>query len=317
MTSKAHILRPLSATLVATAALAVVAWVAAPARALDETKPTPTCAGVAFTDPKGDQTAGTGANLDVTSGFFKYTENLTANIVISDLNQDIPPGATGVNWYFVWNVGGVDYFVEAGVDITGATEFSYGTLEAGTGFTQIGDTTGKFFEGADGVIQITVPPAAKGAEGQVLKTPYVTARTFIGIPGVGGLVSSADEAPNSNAGKTYTVAPCDGGAAAAPVALPVTFATKSARASKTKKGKSLTLKLRSTETVTELTGRILSRSTKKPTVYGTGKLARLETTGNLKVKLRRALKKGTYRVELTGTTAFGEKGTVTSTLRVR
>jgi hypothetical protein len=298
--------------LLGSAALLTAALAAAPARALDDTKPTPTCAGVDFTDPTGDaliDPVGVGLgtlpapnNMDITSGFFKYdadasgSASFTANIEVVDLTKDIPTGATGVSWYYFWNgTGGQQYFVTAQIDATGADTYTYGHT------AQIlmtdGSTRGKMFPGSKGIIQIAVPQAATGAkDGTRLTAPYASSRATFNLVAV-EYIPTADDGPDGMAGKSYTVAQCAG----APTGLPVTLGTSSAKASKAKKGKSLSFKLQSTEVVTDLKGTLR----KGKTAYGTGSLKTLDGKGTLKVKLKKSLKKGTYKLDLAGQTSAG------------
>jgi hypothetical protein len=343
--------RALLLALAVAAMYALAASFATPARALDDTKPTPTCAGVDFTDPKGDAAVDvsplTGVslpllpatdNMDITGGFFKYdadssgTAALTANIQIANLNKDIPSGASGVTWYYFWTVADQLYFVEADLDSAGATTFSYGLQDPNTGvLTGQGEAKGKFFEGEDGVIQIAVPQApTKATDGTKLLTPYASSRAAFSIPDnpVQNLsyIPTADNGPDSQAGKAYTVAQCPSSAPAPATqtpgtgttpatssgVLPVRLVTSSAKAAKGKKGKSLSFKLKSTEEITSITATFKKGSTS----YGSGKLAKVNGNGTLKVKLKKSLKKGTYKLQLKGSTAAG-KAKATFSVKVR
>jgi len=319
----------LLAALVAAAAFGMLAWLAAPAHALDDTKPTPTCAGIDFTDPVGDQAidpvgVGLGAlpapvDMDITGGFFKYdadssgSASLTANIQVANLTKDVPSGATGVSWYYFWTVGAQQYFVTAQIDTAGTPTFTYGHT------AQIlmtdGNTRGKMFEGTNGVIQIAVPQAATGAkDGARLTSPYASSRATFNLVAV-EYIPTADNAPDSQAGRNYTVAQCPGaGGAGGGTAgvLPITLGTSAAKASKAKKGKSLSFKLRSTEAVTAIKGTLSKGSSS----YGSGKLATLDGAGTLKIKLKKTLKKGTYKLALAGSTSAGA-GKATFRVKVR
>jgi hypothetical protein len=334
MTISAPLRRPLGVAAAFAAAYALAASFAAPARALDDTKPTPTCAGMAFTDPAGDQVRGftgtpldpaVGPNMDLIGGFFKDDAGeVTVNLEVSNLTSDVPAGASAISWYAIWTVADTNYFVDATIE-GGATTYEHGTYDADLGnFSSVGPTKGKMFDGDHGVIQIVIPSAAKGVEGQTLKTPYAYAYENISLPGVGSLLNQDDRAPDSNGGKSYEVAQC---AAEAPApttdtttpttatqagVLPITLKTSSAKAAKAKKGKSLSFKLRSTEEVTGITAKLKKGSTS----YGSGKLAKLNGSGALKVKLKKALKKGTYKLQLKGSAAAG-KGKATFSVKVR
>jgi hypothetical protein len=316
-------------TLGAIAAVIAVAWLAAPAGALDATKPGPGCAGLSFVDPAGDQTDPFGqapSNLDVTGGFFKYDGATTANIQIADLNQDVPAYATGVDWYFVYTVGSTTYYVEASIDFTGTATFGYGTYDTTNGYTEVDNMPGKFFNGRDGIIQLAVPNAAKGGEGNVLRDPYVDATESYSVPGVGGFVQSADEGPDSMSGHSYTVGSCEAGAAGGPrpanapgrtSTLRIALLSKRATAARARKGRTLSLRLRSTEKITRLAARITSGSTVHPVVYGTGRLRRINGRATLRIRLRRSLRHGSYRLDLTGIKAHGKRASRTLHLTVR
>jgi hypothetical protein len=313
--------RPATRWTLAALLVAIAAWAAAPARALDDTKPGPGCAGLAFADPSGDQVDPFGtapANLDVTGGFFKYDgSTTTANIRIADLNQDVPAYATGIDWYFVYTGDSTTYYVEASVDFTGTASFGYGTYDTTNGYTEADSMPGKFFNGRDGVIQLAVPNAVKGGEGNVLRDPYVDATESYSVPGVGGFVQSADDGPDSLSGHAYTVGSCEAGEtngvrpANAPgrtSTLRIKLLSKRATAARARKGRTLALRLRSTERVTRLAARITSGSTTHPVVYGTGRLKRISGRATLHVHLRRSLHRGSYRLDLTGIKAHGKRG---------
>jgi len=337
VTNTAH---PLRRVLALALSLATAFALASPALALDDTKPAPTCAGAAFTDKAGDQVRGftgtpadpsVGPNLDIIGGFFKdEAGEVTANLQISNLTNDIPSGADAISWYMVYTAGGADYFVDATVTSGAQPVFGYGTYDSSLGnFTSVGTTKGKLFAGDHGVIQIVVPAAAKGVEGQTIKTPYAVAYENISIPAVGSLLNQDDRAPDTGTGKSYDVAQCAAGSTAPPTepgtgttapptsrtkpgTLPITLASSTAKAAKAKKGRTLSLKLKSAERVTGIKATLKKGSTS----YGTGKLASLNGKGTLKLKLKKALKKGTYKLQLTGSTAAGA-GKAKFTIKVR
>lgn len=317
------------ALLVGAAIAATLTWPAAPAGALDTAKPDPGCAGLAFSDPSGDQVDPFGtapANLDVTGGFFKYDgTTTTANIRIANLSQDVPAYATGLDWYFVYTVGSTTYYVDASVDFTGVTSFGYGTYDSTNGYVETDTMPGKFFEGPNGIIQLAVPSAVKGGEGNVLRSPYVDATESYSVPGVGGFVQTADNGPDSLSGHTYTVGSCEAGEIAPPTGragnhtstLRIRLLSKRARAARARKGRTLALRLRSTERITHLAARIVSGSAVHPTVYGTGRLTRIDGRATLRVRLRRSLRHGTYRLDLTGVKRRGQRGSRSLHLAVR
>ena len=296
-----------------------------PAGAQSAEKPVPGCAGLAATDSANDTTSG--ENTEILGVFFNTVgSKTTANIQIKNLDATIPTGATGLSWYVVWETPDGVKFVKAAVDFTGGPVFAYGTLD--TAYSEEGEAAGKFHEGENGVIEISVPSAETGASrGKTLKGPYAVAAESRSIPMVGGLVSEVDRAPGEGGGRDYVVAPCDTPAPApvgdpAPVpgppagepqdaTLPVELVTTSAKAKSTRR-KKLKLKLRSSEEVTDLGARLLKGSKTR----GTGRLASLNGTAKLKLKLKRKLKKGKYTLEVVGK-AGGRQGTNAYTLKVK
>ncbi|MEA2273686.1 MAG: hypothetical protein QOI98_2394, partial [Solirubrobacteraceae bacterium] len=98
--------------------------------------------------------------------------------------------------------------------------------------------------------------------------------------------------------------------------LRIKLISKRASAARAKKGRTLSLRLRSTEKITKLAGRIVSGASRSPVVYGVGRLSRINGNGTLRIKLRRPLHKGSYRVDVTGRKAKGQRGTRTLHLAV-
>src|SRR5438093_1314743 len=76
----------------------------------------------------------------------------------------------------------------------GDATFTYGSIDDRTGVLQdAGDTTGKFFLGKDGVVQIALPgDFATGT----LQSPYAQADESVTIPMVGGALSTDDNGPD-------------------------------------------------------------------------------------------------------------------------
>ena len=337
---------PLAAlTLAAAAAVA-----APPAGAVDETKPSPSCYGLAFTDKKGDQSsAAPGAqqggreNLDLLGGFYKYDaakadQATTFNLQIADLSTDIPGGATAVSWYISYGQAEGDSWLRALTDFTGVVSYEYGhftILPTGTvQSVRDGSTQGAFFEGPDGVIQIVYPTDGPGKAGTTHKTATITAYEARQVlPGAsptpikGGLLYEVDVAATKG---TFTVgAPCPATDPVAPAPgaeqpgsgtqplnsggepLPVKLRTTKVKARKARK--TLKLKLSSSETITQLGAQV--KKGKK--VLGKGTLARLRGTGTIKVKLGRKLKKGAYQVDLVGTDSEGARRFTAAKLRIR
>jgi hypothetical protein len=318
--------RPLAALIAAVSVGVMASGVVGSAGAQTGATPTPDCSGVIITDPAGDQGIPQGDpgvvllpgtdNVDLRGVFFRYDTDsdaktpVTANIQVTNLSKDLPLGASALSWYVEWTVADTVYYVKADMDDAGAVVYDYGVDDPTTGLTSSGATTGKFFEGENGVVQIRVPQSgAKATDGNVLKT--AEAHTSATIP---GLLVFEDSAPESGTAKSYTVGQCPGESTAPPATgttppasasttLPIKLITSSAKAAKNKKSKSLSLKLQSTEEVTGIKGTLKKGSTS----YGSGKLSSLSGKGTLKLKLKKKLKKGSYKLKLSGTVAGGAR----------
>jgi hypothetical protein len=335
-------LRPTVAAIVLGAAALAAA---APAGAVDETKPAPACYGLAFTDKKGDAASqapgaqpGGRENLDLIGGFYKYDaakaeEATTFNMQIANLSKDIPDGATAVSWYISYGNAAGDPWLRALTDFTGLVSYETGHYEIVGPQTQSvrdGATTGAFFEGPEGVIQIVYPADGPGKPGTTLKTATVTAYEARQVlpgasptPAKGGLLYEVDIASTKG---TFTVgSPCPATAPSAPAAStnapapttqPLNSGTKPLPArlvtTKAKAAKRLKLKVKSTEALTKFGLQI--RKGKK--VFGKASAAKLSGTKTLKVKTKK-LKKGSYTVDLAGTDSSGARRFAVAKLKIR
>jgi hypothetical protein len=309
---------PVVAALAATLAFGLCAWQAGPADAQSTGTPKPDCSGNVITDAPGDQglpqgvgVIPAGPNLDITNVFLRYDADpdakspLTANIQVTNLDKSIPLGGTTASWYAEWTVGGTLYYVKASVDASGAETYTAGVDDPNTGLSEDIDTSGHFFMGPNGVVQIFVPQSGtKASDGNRLTE--TTAHSSVDIP---GFLLFADNAPDGGSGKSYVVKQCPGGPAPA---LPVELVTSSVKRSKAKKGKTLSFRLTSQDALTDIKG-TLKKGSKS---YGSGTLGVLDVAGILKVKLKKSLKKGTYKLNLTGKTAAGD-GEATFNVKVK
>jgi len=231
---------------VAAAALAVGALAAlgaaAPATAVDATKPI-ACTEYAFEDAEGDQNhiqvpenERTGST-DMIAGFMKHDPSkgddaTTYNLVVSDLKAEVPATWTTQSWNMYYqtpdDADGNFHYVRALLDFQGEVKYEHGRFianPAGVGLTGSsvydGDTTGKFFEGPQGVIQIVVPASVVQAgmplqgmyasSGQGRTAPSTTPGYSRGLSHV--LDTAPDDAPASGTG-SWTVAPCPAGSPA-------------------------------------------------------------------------------------------------------
>src|SRR4051794_11836206 len=301
------------------AALAVAALPVVSASAAD--KPAPGCAGLAFSDAAGDAvSASTGGpadgNMDILGGYFLDDgATVTANIQIADLEEKVPSGATGVDWYLLFQQGNATNYVHASIDVTGGDPvFSYGHIDPTNGvLTDDGSSSGQFFNGQNGVIQIALP--GNSASG-TLAGPYAQADEATGVPGVGGALNTDDQAPDSGAGTDYPVGGCWGAAApvtavtppaaqapasnqpaAAPAASAPTLrvVAKNGSARKISKARKLVVALQSSGPVSGITGTLVDAKGK---TVASGKLAQLNGKGSLQLRLRKALKKGRYTLRV-------------------
>jgi hypothetical protein len=345
-------------TLCGVIAALAVALIPGSSPAADE-KPTQCGDQLAFKDPAGDrgttdgnvQGAGvaTTDSSEILRGFIKYdptkgADGLTYNVVLKNLKAEVPTGATSLAWVLYYRTpDDTLHFVRAILDFTGAIVYEYGNFTpnpAGVVLSGLslyeGNTTGKFFEGPEGIVQIVIP-AAHAPVGTKLTTLYGTTTQGRTLPdaappqvsrGLSVIVDTApDDAPDTAPG-TYTVGVCTelpgpttttpgSGTAGQTVespTLPVSLVTKSAKAAKKKsKSKTLSLKLKSTEAITKIGAQLL----KGKKVVGTGKLASLNGTGTLKIKLKSKLKKGSYVLNLVGNKASGERATAAFKLKAK
>ena len=343
-------LRPLTVLAALAAAMAV-----APAVAQTPARPAPTsCAGMSFADPAGDHDMGTLAtnngappsgqkppdSHDIIGGFFRYAADasganvLTANIVVTNLDKSVQPGALGVEWLMRWTLGDVMYSAVA--QYTEATDALTATAgSTATGATRV-DIPVTLIEGKDGIISMTLPvnEEALGGklEGKALSSTHAWAKVDFQ-----SAAPNVDEAPNEENGKAFKVVPCaDGDAptqgtnAPAPPAPPTTspqsppasggpatLALKvvagKQKARTVSKKKALTVGLEAGEPLTGISGK-LARGKK---TLGTGKLASLSGKGKLKLKVRKKVKKGTYTLTISATKADGRKATTAVQVRLR
>jgi hypothetical protein len=320
---------------------AFVAGAGSPAQAA---LPAPGCAGLAFSDEKGDVPAFAGptaTNLDVTDGYFTTDAagKVTATMKVADMSLTPPPPATAVSWYMTWMVKDVTYYVSMETDLTGTQTFetgTYGPNAAGTGnsYTPTGEAKGTVTEGPDGGIAWEVPKAAQGQVGKVLSAPAGQSFQLV-QNGLGGGVLLFGDETDPEGGTAYEVGKCEGLGGGAPPAggntppptgtpttaptpgspqpapkLPITLKTKTV---KLKKGR-LTVKLNAADAVTEVSVRV--RKGKK--AFGTGRTASIAKgeTKAIKVKAKKA-KKGSYLLDVTARLSDGRLASGGFKLRVK
>jgi len=331
------------------AVIAALAFAVSPASAVDDAKPSVSCFGFLYKDKAGDAVSTNPAgdasakpeNLDLIDGFLKFDaakNETTVNIRIKNLTTDLPPGATAINWQVNYvGKAGTNDFLRASTDASGIVTYDYGGVEETPAIpfnVRKGPTTGAFFEGPEGLIQMVFPEAVE-PKGQVLKAFTISANEAIQVlpaaaptPVKGGSVYATDTAsggstqhtigqpcpatpppaPPVTAGPPTTFGAPTGTTSEAP--LPVKVATTKFKAKKVKKG--MTFKLSSTEPLTQLAARLL----KGKKAVGKGSLAKLNGKGSLKLKAR-GLKKGSYVLELSGTDGKGARRFKSFKIRVK
>ena len=288
-------------------------------------------------DPAPKETEITGAWVD--AGGAKPSINLQ----IANLTGTVPPPATSITYDAIYGgVGDAVNFVRAYLDFSGSVVFEYGhqePLAVSTRYAYDGDTEGELFPGENGVVRMVVPPEAGGKAGTTLKG--ITGETQLGrttfVPGavnqspsrglsfqndnVGmGNVTLGDcaGAPAGGGGgagggtptTTPTPTPGTGGSSTQAGPAPVTLVTKTLKRAKAKKA--VKVKLKTTEALTGVAVRL----SKGKTVYGTGKLSKLTSTGTVKFKLKKAIKKGTYAFDVAGTDGQGRRRIASLKLKV-
>lgn len=320
--------------------LAVLVASAGPAAAVDDNKPVydaSTTCGKFGKDSDSDQSDTTGAEIpeaEIVNGFVKYDaakgkEATTVNLTIKSLTGTVPPPATSLSYNALYNS---TIFVRAHVDFAGMVTYEYGHTEplaVSTRYAYDGATTGKLFPGEGGVVQIVIPEEAGGKVGSNLSG--VTGEVQVGrTTVVPGAISQSPSRGLSFSNDTvaigaFKIGPCAPAAApAAPSTGPnttptsvqapapsVKLLTKSVK--KAKKGKKISLKFSASSELKSVALR-LSKGRK---VFGTGKAARLSGTKTLKVKLSKALRKGTYQLAFAGSDSTGRRSVGSFKLKVK
>jgi hypothetical protein len=323
--------------LCALAIAAVAALVAVPAFA-DPAKPTPCDGKYVVNDPAGDQgfseegqqVFATPENTDVLGYFYTVDgDKVMANIVVSNL--DTAPMFYATRYRAYQTVGGVVHYVQALVDSSGAT-YSYGEElvlpgAGSTSYTNDGDTTGTLFEGANGIIQIVLPPDFGGKVGTALGATSATAGELAApVPEEAMLPPfyfQGDTAPDASAdGPTVHPQPCAAVEAGGPAAggqlgtTTPTIAVKAAAVSakKASKKKSVSFTLSSSEALTSVTAKLKKGSK----IVASGKLASLSDSGTIKLKLKqKKLKKGSYTLAVAAKRSSGESFSATLKVKVK
>lgn len=314
----------------ASCAAPAVAAAAPPARE-------PACLGLAFEDPAGDQAARlqgvtvvpAGPNTDVLGGFFTLEDGKAfAHIVISALSREMPQHAEAIIWMMRWKSGPTENWVAADLLKDGTLFFSFGHFDGST-LVEDGRLDGEFGHGPRGVIRIPIPASHGGAAGSTLTDPWVRVYGLFGRVDpldLYALSLTIDRGPDSGFGRTATLAECppptgrdgaappprpsapgpppdgglraerEGGRAGLPIRLLGPRRVRLAHPAAL-----LTFRLRAQEPIAGL--RIRLRRGDR--TYAGVRVGRLTATRTVRLRPRRTIRPGTYRLEVDGTDSRG------------
>lgn len=317
----------------------IFAALAVPASAADPA-PTPDCHGVQVADKAGDNVESTSGetgspSTDLVGGFLTYdpaSGKAAANIIVETLTAgEIDPPYIANSWEFAFSIDGkVARYVRGYQDRTGTIKWTWGeprlVTDDQTAPRVGGATTGALFEGKNGIVHIDLPLADMGIKpGAVLKGLALETRQWAGSPAAVPstplpLYSYAPPFDDAAGKANFTVGPC---AAAAPVLTPGTAADAPSPAATTTAPPALDVKVtvpklkakklaKARKVTLKLSGKAsgISVALRKGTapdgkVVGTGKLASLDGSGKLTLKLKGKIKKGKYLLTLAGKNADG------------
>ena len=293
--------------------------------------PAPDCNGLQYKDAKGDAAlpSGEAPMLDVIQGFLTAKgSEATYHLQVADLSTTAPPPYLTLNWYLMWNAADEERFVEASYSPESGMTYAYGIIDPVTGsFSTDGEVevSGNYTEGPDGSFSIVIPQEF-GKTGDTFSTPHADARGGLGTDTTGGIVSQADEATGKTLKLTDCAAapapttpatPAPGGDTPAPADQPVVQFSLVGSAGKAKtasKKRKLALKIKSSGPVTGLTAKLI----KGKKVVGTGKLAKLDGTAKVTVKLKsKKLKKGSYKLNVAAKDASGRNAGATLPVKLK
>lgn len=286
-------------------ALVVAALVApGPAGAQQPVKPTPGCAGLNFTDARGDAKD---PSLDLVSGFLTTSgDDVWANLELANLDGDV----NGDSDYETYGVG---YEVQAPdsdrseYHLVSARLWRDGHVEYLGYPAGSAKPAGAVFGGADGIVQLRLPDATPsslitiwsdtGFDSKSEGTPV--GPTTVTIDNTGGTDDSAEgrrQAINCTPGSAPPPDPPPSGGSGGQGSrgvppLPLTI-TKVGRAGH----RSVRIGVRSSRRLGALRATLV-RSGK---VVARGRIARLRRSGNLRLKAPKTLRRGVYKLSITG-----------------
>jgi hypothetical protein len=308
--------------------------------------PEPTC-GPGSADKAGDNTNATtmqqgSPNTDLLQFFWRYSveggkPKVTANLRVAELDKTVQAPYTAHGYTIDFTVGKEPRLLAAYIDQAGQVSYQYGhpreTTSTDPTPSYEGDTTGALYEGKNGIIEIELPIEAMKAAGQTLGSATIEARQYEGrtsVPIPAPVVFVAPIADDMSAKGGFVVAPCAvpavpvtagpslpaatvPGAGAAPAPLKLEVTVPALKAKKVSKARGFAVKLKSPVALTGLKA-TLKKGTK---TVGTGSLASLSGSGSMKIKVAKAIKKGTYALTFAGKGAGGQTATAAVAVRVK
>lgn len=254
-----------------------------------------------------------GPELDITRAFFSVQDGvISGTIEIENLAKKVPDEATGgVYYYFFYATSAGTKYVVARVLDSSTVEYRHGAYDGSTGtyFNDAEEVKGTFVEGEKGIVSMTIPAADGLTVGAEVAGIRANVDLLYGNDDETGLNVHADEAPNDGAEVSLIAAPCTAGTppsvgapsapVAAPTTLPLTMPAIVGRASKARKGKSLTLRLEAGKPISALK-LVLKAASGRGATLASGSRKALSGRGTLRLKLKRSLRKGRYTLIATG-----------------
>jgi hypothetical protein len=209
----------------------ITVFLVAAAPAAAQEKPAQ-CAGIAATDPAGDQVyhvpqvqeptpQEAPPAADITGAYFTASGGVVrANLMVADLDQSYPPPATGVRYTIYYRAGGKGYYVRLILGAEGSEPaWTNGTYEDST-LADGKPGTGEIFPGKDGVISFIVPASRGGTPGLAWSDVWSASSTLVPQSS-----SSSDYLPDGSASADgprfkYSGKTCDGAGGPQPTPNP-------------------------------------------------------------------------------------------------
>lgn len=145
---------------------------------------------------------------------------LVVKLTVANLSEQVPPGATGEDWYMTWTYGGTEYFAQAQLSALPGSAPAFGDgvvakVGSSSQYQELNLDTGKFVLGADGTVEVDVPLGHVGSPpaGATLLQPAGATYTEEGIP------------PNPTGASAASLQPVDSGGPASNYVVGTTTGT--------------------------------------------------------------------------------------------